>query len=370
MDRAPHGDPRAPPPQRLRDAHRPRPRGLRRRAATTPAAPPPRSTTSSSRRSRPTASCPASRRKLAKLLGTNGAGAIDVNAACAGFLYGLDQTAALIESGRVNRALVVGAEALSRVTDPNDRGTAILFADGAAAVVVEAGEFEIGCSPFVLASDGEHGDLLYAERDERLLRMEGQEVYRHAVERMVEATREALRRADMTVDDVDVLIVHQANQRIIDAAARRLGVPEEKVFANVDDDRQHVERLDPAGAAPRRARRPPEARRHRRAGGVRRRLRVGRRHRQAGRNASMPVPDGGVALVTGGSRGIGAAIAERLKEDGLTVVTLGRTSGDVQADVGDSASVARRSPTCASASARCSCSSTTPASARTAWRSA
>ncbi len=171
--------------------------------------------------------------KLAKLLGTNGAGAIDVNAACAGFLYGLDQSAALIESGRVNRALVVGAEALSRVTDPNDRGTAILFADGAAAVVVEAGDFAHGCSPFVLASDGEHGDLLYAERDERLLRMEGQEVYRHAVERMVEATREALRRADMTVDDVDVLIVHQANQRIIDAAARRLGVPEEKVFANV-----------------------------------------------------------------------------------------------------------------------------------------
>jgi 3-oxoacyl-[acyl-carrier-protein] synthase-3 len=172
--------------------------------------------------------------KLAKLLGTDGAGAIDVNAACAGFLYGLDQTAALVESGRARLALVVGAEALSRVTDPHDRGTAILFADGAAAVVVEAGEFERGCSPFVLASDGEHGDLLYAERDERLLRMEGQEVYRHAVERMVEATREALRRAEMTVDDLDLLIVHQANQRIIDAAARRLGVPEEKVFANVD----------------------------------------------------------------------------------------------------------------------------------------
>jgi len=86
----------------------------------------------------------------------------------------------------------------------------------------------------VLASDGEHGDLLYAERDERLLRMEGQEVYRHAVERMVEATAEALTRAGLTVDDIDVLIVHQANQRIIDAAARRLGVPEEKVFANVE----------------------------------------------------------------------------------------------------------------------------------------
>jgi 3-oxoacyl-[acyl-carrier-protein] synthase-3 len=172
--------------------------------------------------------------KLAKVLGTDGAGAIDVNAACAGFLYGLDQSAALIESGRAKVALVVGAEALSRVTDPHDRGTAILFADGAAAVVVEAGDFAQGCSPFVLASDGEHGDLLYAERDERLLRMEGQEVYRHAVERMVEATAEALKRAGLTVDDVDVLIVHQANQRIIDAAARRLGVPEAKVFANVE----------------------------------------------------------------------------------------------------------------------------------------
>jgi 3-oxoacyl-[acyl-carrier-protein] synthase-3 len=172
--------------------------------------------------------------KIADELGTNGAGAIDVNAACAGFLYGLDQAAALIESGRVRLALVVGAEALSRVTDPNDRGTAILFADGAAAVVVAASETVAGCSPFVLASDGGHGDLLYAGRDERLLRMEGQEVYRHAVERMVEATREALVRAELTVDDIDLLVVHQANQRIIESAARRLGVPEEKVFINVD----------------------------------------------------------------------------------------------------------------------------------------
>ena len=172
--------------------------------------------------------------KIAKLLGTDGAGAVDVNAACAGFLYALDQAAALIESGRVKLALVCGAEALSRVTDRYDRGTAILFADGAAAVVLAGDDFEHGCAPFVLASDGEHGDLLYAGRDERLLRMEGQEVYRHAVERMVEATAEALRRAEMTVDDIDVLIVHQANQRIIDAAARRLGVPQEKVFVNVD----------------------------------------------------------------------------------------------------------------------------------------
>ncbi|MCA1682504.1 MAG: beta-ketoacyl-ACP synthase 3 [Actinobacteria bacterium] len=172
--------------------------------------------------------------RVAQLLGTDGAAAIDVNAACAGFLYGLDQAAALVETGRAKLALVVGAEALSRVTDPHDRGTAILFADGAAAVVVGGGDLERGCSPFVLHSDGAHGDLLYAEREERLLRMEGQEVYRHAVERMVEATNEALDLAHMTVDDVDVLVVHQANERIIDAAARRLGVPEEKVVKNVD----------------------------------------------------------------------------------------------------------------------------------------
>lgn len=172
--------------------------------------------------------------KLAKVLGTQGAGAVDVNAACAGFLYALDQAAALIESGRVRLALVVGAEALSRVTDPDDRGTAVLFADGAAAVVVGGGDFERGCSPFVLHSDGKHGDLLYADRDERLLRMEGQEVYRHAVARMVEATLEALHNAQLSVEDIDLLIVHQANERIIESAARRLGVPEEKVFVNVD----------------------------------------------------------------------------------------------------------------------------------------
>lgn len=172
--------------------------------------------------------------QIARRIGTAGAGAVDVNAACAGFLYALDQAAALVESGRSELVLVCGAEALSRVTDRGDRGTAILFADGAAALLVAGGGFERGCPPFVLASDGQHAELLYAGRDERLLRMAGQEVYRHAVERMVEATEEALRRAALSVDDVDLLVVHQANQRIIDAAARRLGVPDEKVFVNVD----------------------------------------------------------------------------------------------------------------------------------------
>jgi 3-oxoacyl-[acyl-carrier-protein] synthase-3 len=171
---------------------------------------------------------------VADAIGANGAGAVDINAACAGFLFALDQAAALVESGRCKLVVVCGAEALSRITDRNDRGTAILFADGAAAVVVAGGDLERGCSPFVLHSDGIHGDLLYADSDERLLRMEGQEVYRHAVERMVEATVEALTRARLSVDEIDLLVVHQANARIIEAAARRLGVPEEKVFINVD----------------------------------------------------------------------------------------------------------------------------------------
>jgi 3-oxoacyl-[acyl-carrier-protein] synthase-3 len=171
---------------------------------------------------------------IADAIGANGAGAVDINAACSGFLYGLDQAAALVETGRAKLVVVCGAEALSRITDRNDRGTAILFADGAAAVVVAPGDLTLGCTPFVLYSDGIHGDLLYADADERLLRMEGQEVYRHAVERMTEATAEALKRARMSVDEIDLFVAHQANARIIEASARRLGVPEAKVFINVD----------------------------------------------------------------------------------------------------------------------------------------
>ena len=107
-------------------------------------------------------------------------------------------------------------------------------ADGAGAVVVAPGELDRGCATFELRSEGTHGDLLYADADERLLRMEGKEVYRHAVARMVEATEAALVRARITIDDVDVFVAHQANARIIEAAARRLGVPEEKVVMNVD----------------------------------------------------------------------------------------------------------------------------------------
>jgi 3-oxoacyl-[acyl-carrier-protein] synthase-3 len=172
--------------------------------------------------------------EVARLIGAHGAAAVDVNAACAGFLYGLDQAAALVETGRARVVLVCGAEALSRLTDHEDRGTAVLFGDGAGAVVVAAGDLDRGVSRFVLGCDPEQGDLLYADNEDRKLRMEGREVYRHAVARMTEATTEALAASGLSVDDLDLFVAHQANSRIIESAAGELGVPHEKLAINVD----------------------------------------------------------------------------------------------------------------------------------------
>ena len=171
---------------------------------------------------------------LAHALGLEHAGAYDVNAACAGFVYGLDQAAALIESGRARAVLVCAAEALSRLTDMDDRSTAILFGDAAAAVLVAAGDLDVGCLPFVLGCDGGHGDLLFAEVDERLLRMSGQDVFRHAVARMAGSMRAALAQSGRRVEELDLLIAHQANARIVEAVAAELGMPSERVALNID----------------------------------------------------------------------------------------------------------------------------------------
>jgi len=172
--------------------------------------------------------------EVARQIGARGVPAVDLNAACAGFLYALDQAAALVETGRARLVVVCGAEALSRLTDHDDRSSAVLFGDGAGAVVVAAGELERGCTRFVLGCDPEQGDLLFAERNERKLRMEGKEVYRHAVARMVQATRQALDSTGLNAADLDLFVAHQANSRIIETAATELGLPREKLVVNVD----------------------------------------------------------------------------------------------------------------------------------------
>jgi 3-oxoacyl-[acyl-carrier-protein] synthase-3 len=171
--------------------------------------------------------------EVAGRLGCDGVAALDVNAACAGFLVALDEAAAQVESGRADCVLVCGAEALSRITDQDDRGTAVLFGDGAGAVVVGAGELDVGCASFSFGCSPQHAGLLYADQDERKLRMDGPEVYRHAVRRMAEATAAALDRCALGIDDVDLFVAHQANARILESAAAALGLPAEKVVVDV-----------------------------------------------------------------------------------------------------------------------------------------
>ena len=204
---------------------------------------------------------------LITALGLREIPALDLNAACAGFLYGLDQAAAQIESGRARHVLVCAAEALSRLTDLQDRSTAILFGDGAAAAVVSGAEDVGGWSPFVLGADGDKADVLFADTNDRKLRMSGQQVFRHAVPRMAGALREALARDELGVEDLDLVVAHQANARIIEAVAADLGVDTDRLVVN------HPHRA--VGGRPGRT---PAPRRARRSGGLRCRVRVGRRH--------------------------------------------------------------------------------------------
>jgi 3-oxoacyl-[acyl-carrier-protein] synthase-3 len=163
-----------------------------------------------------------------------GVATFDLNAACAGFCLGLDEAAAAVESGRSSVVLVCAAEAMSHVVDHGDRSTAILFGDGAGAVVVAGGDLEGGIGHFTHGADPTLEDALYVDPDTGVIRMAGQTVYRHAVARMVEATRESLARSGLTVDDVDLFVAHQANARIIQAVAAEQGVPEHKVMIDVD----------------------------------------------------------------------------------------------------------------------------------------
>lgn len=172
--------------------------------------------------------------EVAQRLGAAPAGAIDINAACAGFVYGLESAAALVDSGRAGLVLVCGAEALSRITDHQDRATAVLFGDGAGAVVVGPGELELGVGAVEVGCDGDKAALLYADPGERLLRMSGRQVYRHGISRLVEATGRALERARISSTELDLLVCHQANARIVEAAAAELGIPPDRVLLDIE----------------------------------------------------------------------------------------------------------------------------------------
>jgi 3-oxoacyl-[acyl-carrier-protein] synthase-3 len=174
-------------------------------------------------------------------LGVKGSAAFDVQAVCSGFVYGLATADAFIRSGQYKKALVVGAEVFSRILDWNDRGTCVLFGDGAGAVVLSAAE-KPGIHASVLRADGSHAGMLSvpgnvcggAITGSPFLQMNGQAVFKFAVKVLDESARETVAAAGMQLADVDWLIPHQANVRILDATARKLGLPPEKLVVTVD----------------------------------------------------------------------------------------------------------------------------------------
>ena len=160
-------------------------------------------------------------------------GAIDVDAACAGFVYALVTAASMIEAGRIRTALVIGAETISRIVDPDDRGTVVLFGDGAGACVLTAGTTG-GLLSFDLGCDGSLAHILEVPAGEPYIRMEGSEVFRRAVRVVVSSAEAALERAGLTAADVEVFVPHQANARIVSAACDRLGIPADRTVLNLD----------------------------------------------------------------------------------------------------------------------------------------
>jgi 3-oxoacyl-[acyl-carrier-protein] synthase-3 len=167
--------------------------------------------------------------RVAAAIGAGRAGAIDLNAACTGFVSALSVACGQIESGRAENVLVVGADLMSRLTDPADRNTSCLFADGAGAVVMRgAAAGRIG--PVVLGADGERADLLRTPRETGVTEMQGHETFKHAVDRMSEVTLQALDASGLGIADVDIFVYHQANARILRSVGERLGLDEDRVL--------------------------------------------------------------------------------------------------------------------------------------------
>jgi 3-oxoacyl-[acyl-carrier-protein] synthase-3 len=180
-------------------------------------------------------------------LGAVNAAGMDIFAACSGFLYGLTMVESMIRTDQIKYALVIGAEVLTKYVDYTDRGTCVIFGDGAGAAVIGSVEAGKGILATKIKSDGRYEEQLYAPGggtrygtthetiDNRMhfFKMKGNELFKVAVRSMADISAEMLAKAGYTVDDVDIVIPHQANQRITDAVASRLGVPEEKVYSNI-----------------------------------------------------------------------------------------------------------------------------------------
>jgi len=187
---------------------------------------------------------PASATKVQAALGINDCVAFDVAAVCSGFLYALQVAESMIRAGSAHKALVIGAETFSRILDWEDRATCVLFGDGAGAIVLEAQETDVASGRGVLATrlhaDGRHNQLLYVDGGPSTtgtvgkLRMKGKEVFRHAVVNLASVMGESLALAGLDAADVDWVVPHQANARILDATAKKLGLAPEKVIVTVD----------------------------------------------------------------------------------------------------------------------------------------
>ena len=185
---------------------------------------------------------PATATAVMRKLGAGPCMAFDLQAVCAGFAYALLLADNLIRSGQVNRALVIGAETFSRILDWQDRGTCVLFGDGAGALVLtaESQDVDRGIIASAASADGRHYNELYVDGGPSStvsvghLRMNGREVFRHAVARLTESARQVVEMAGLGVKDVDWLVPHQANIRIIDAVGKRLGIADGKTVVTVD----------------------------------------------------------------------------------------------------------------------------------------
>ena len=183
---------------------------------------------------------PSSATKVQAMLGINDCIAFDVHAVCTGFLYALTVADSMLRSGSAETALVIGSETFSRILDWEDRATCVLFGDGAGALVLKAEDGERGILATKLHADGRHNELLFVDGGPSTtqtvgkLRMKGREVFRHAVVNLADVLKEVLAEAGLEASEIDWVVPHQANARILDATARKLGLPPEKVVVTVD----------------------------------------------------------------------------------------------------------------------------------------